>query len=72
VAKTLLLRALSANYQRVLGPNIVNELRVGDTRRAVERSATSLPTSAGDAAVTLVQHRGVCGRAAVHARVGIA
>jgi hypothetical protein len=37
------------NYQRAFGASIVNELRIGDTRRGVDRTATRLPSSAGDA-----------------------
>ena len=41
--------AMASSYLRVLGPNVVNELRIGDTRRSVDRSATVLPTAAGEA-----------------------
>jgi len=41
--------AFASNYQRTFSPNLLNELRVGDTRRAVRRSAASLATPAGTA-----------------------
>ena len=41
--------AFASNYQRTFSPNLLNELRIGDTRRAVERSAVSLPSPAGAA-----------------------
>jgi hypothetical protein len=41
--------AFASNYQHTFSPNVLNELRVGDTRRAVERSAVSLPSPAGAA-----------------------
>ncbi len=41
--------AFASNYQRSFSPNLLNELRIGDTRRAVQRSAVSLPSSAGAA-----------------------
>ena len=34
--------AFASNYQHTFSPNLLNELRIGDTRRAVERSAVSL------------------------------
>jgi hypothetical protein len=39
--------ALASNYQRTFSPNLLNELRIGDTRRAVQRSAVSLASAAG-------------------------
>ncbi|HEY2905485.1 MAG TPA: TonB-dependent receptor [Vicinamibacterales bacterium] len=41
--------ALAVNYQRTFSANLLNELRVGDTRRAVTRSAAQLATTAGAA-----------------------
>jgi hypothetical protein len=41
--------SFASNYQHVFSPNVLNELRVGETRRAVTRRATELPTSAGQA-----------------------
>lgn len=38
--------AFASSYQRVFSPTLVNELRVGDTRRSVARTATELPGSA--------------------------
>ncbi len=41
--------AYASNYQHTFSPNVVNELRIGDTRRSVQRSAVSLPSAAGAA-----------------------
>lgn len=41
--------ALATNYQRTLSSTLLNELRVGDTRRSVARNAASLATTAGAA-----------------------
>ena len=41
--------ATATNYQRTFSDRWLNELRVGDTRRAVTRSAAELATSAGAA-----------------------
>ena len=41
--------AFASNYQRTFSPNLLNELRIGDTRRSVQRSAVSLPSAAGAA-----------------------
>src|SRR5262245_13249749 len=41
--------AFASNYQHTFSPNVLNELRVGDTRRAVQRSAVSLSSPAGAA-----------------------
>ncbi|HEY7285572.1 MAG TPA: carboxypeptidase-like regulatory domain-containing protein, partial [Vicinamibacterales bacterium] len=35
--------AFASNYQHTFSPNLLNELRVGDTRRSVERSSVQLP-----------------------------
>jgi hypothetical protein len=40
---------LASNYQRVLSPTLLNELRVGDTRRSVARAAATLSSPASDA-----------------------
>jgi hypothetical protein len=37
--------SFASNYQRVLTSNVVNEVRVGDTRRRVERTAATLASS---------------------------
>lgn len=42
-------RAFAANYQRTISSNLLNDMRIGDTRRAVRRSAVSLPSAAGTA-----------------------
>jgi len=39
--------AFASNYQHTFSSNMLNELRVGDTRRTVDRSATELPGPAG-------------------------
>ena len=41
--------ALATNYQHTFSTNLLNELRVGDTRRTVHRTAAQLATSAGSA-----------------------
>ena len=41
--------AFASNYQRTFSNNLLNEVRVGDTRRTVERSAVQLATTAGAA-----------------------
>jgi hypothetical protein len=41
--------ALATNYQHTFADNLLNELRVGDTRRTVHRTAAQLATSAGSA-----------------------
>jgi Carboxypeptidase regulatory-like domain len=41
--------AFASHYQHTFSPNLLNELRLGDTRRAVQRSAVSLPSPAGTA-----------------------
>ena len=43
-------QAFASNYQRTFSDNVINELRVGDTRRAVDRTAASL---AGTASTSL-------------------
>ena len=37
--------AFASNYQHTFSPNLLNELRIGDTRRAVQRAAVSLPSA---------------------------
>ena len=39
--------SFASNYQHTFSSNLLNELRIGDTRRSVERSATQLPGAAG-------------------------
>jgi hypothetical protein len=39
--------AFASNYQHIFSTGVLNELRVGDTRRAVGRTAAQLLTSAG-------------------------
>src|SRR5262249_9978228 len=39
--------SFASNYQHAFSGNLLNELRIGDTRRTVERSATDLPGTAG-------------------------
>jgi hypothetical protein len=39
--------AFASNYQRTFSANVLNELRLGDTRRAVTRTAAQLSASAG-------------------------
>jgi hypothetical protein len=41
--------AFASNYQHTLSANVLNELRIGDTRRAVGRTAAQLAASAGAA-----------------------
>ncbi len=39
--------SFASNYQHTFSANLLNELRIGDTRRTVGRTAAELPTSAG-------------------------
>ena len=41
--------AFASNYQHTFSANVLNEVRIGDTRRAVQRSAVSLSSPAGAA-----------------------
>ena len=41
--------AFASNYQHTFSTNVLNELRIGDTRRTVGRTAAQLSTSAGAA-----------------------
>jgi hypothetical protein len=41
--------AFASNYQHTFSANLLNELRVGDTRRSVDRSAVQLASPAGAA-----------------------
>ena len=41
--------AFASNYQHTFSPNLLNEVRVGDTRRTVTRSAVQLSSTAGGA-----------------------
>ncbi|MEP7306449.1 MAG: TonB-dependent receptor [Acidobacteriota bacterium] len=41
--------AFASNYQHTFSSQVLNELRIGDTRRAVTRSAAQLSTTAGAA-----------------------
>ena len=41
--------AFAANYQRAWSSSLLNEIRIGDTRRTVDRTAVQLPRSAGAA-----------------------
>jgi len=41
--------SLATNYQHTFSSNLLNEVRVGDTRRTVHRTAAQLTTSAGSA-----------------------
>jgi len=41
--------ALASNYQRAFAPNVLNEVRFGDTRRTVGRTAAQLTSNAGSA-----------------------
>ena len=41
--------SFASSYQRTFSPNLLNELRIGDTRRTVGRTAAGLSTSAGAA-----------------------
>ncbi len=39
--------SFASNYQHTFSGNLLNEFRIGDTRRAVDRTATQLPGPAG-------------------------
>ena len=41
--------AFASNYQHTFSTNVLNEVRIGDTRRAVQRSAVALASPAGAA-----------------------
>src|SRR6476659_5939501 len=41
--------AFASNYQHTFSANVLNEARIGDTRRSVLRSAVELPAAAGAA-----------------------
>src|SRR5262249_51805584 len=41
--------AFASNYQHTFSPNLLNEVRIGDTRRSVTRAAAQLPSPAGAA-----------------------
>ena len=41
--------AFASNYQHTFSSNVLNEVRIGDARRAVDRSAAQLPAAAGAA-----------------------
>ena len=41
--------AFASNHQHIFSPNVLNELRIGDTRRTVGRTAAQLSASAGAA-----------------------
>ncbi|PWT84988.1 MAG: hypothetical protein C5B57_03825, partial [Blastocatellia bacterium] len=41
--------SFASNYQHTFSSNLLNELRVGETRRSVDRTAAQLSTSAGSA-----------------------
>lgn len=41
--------AFASNYRRTFSTNVLNELRIGDTRRSVRRGAVELPAPAGAA-----------------------
>jgi len=41
--------AFASNYQHTFSTNLLNDLRIGDTRRSVLRSAASLSSAAGEA-----------------------
>jgi len=41
--------AFASNYQHIFSANVLNEVRIGDTRRSVLRSAVELPAAAGAA-----------------------
>src|SRR4029078_10554662 len=41
--------AFASNFQHTFSDHLLNELRIGDTRRAVTRSATQLSAGAGSA-----------------------
>jgi hypothetical protein len=41
--------AFASNYRHTFSTNVLNEVRIGDTRRSVQRRAVSLASSAGAA-----------------------
>src|SRR4029450_11294662 len=41
--------AFASNYQHTFSTNVLNEVRIGDTRRSVQRSAVELSSPAGAA-----------------------
>jgi hypothetical protein len=41
--------AFASNYQHLFSSHLLNDVRIGDTRRSVERRAVSLPSAAGAA-----------------------
>ena len=41
--------AFASNYQHIFSPSLLNEVRVGDTRRTIGRTAAQLSTTAGTA-----------------------
>jgi hypothetical protein len=41
--------AFASNYQHIFSPSLLNEVRVGDTRRTIGRTAAQLATAAGSA-----------------------
>jgi len=41
--------AFASNYQHTFSANVLNELRIGDTRRSIQRTAAHVATSAGAA-----------------------
>ena len=41
--------AFASNYQHTFSTNVLNEVRIGDTRRSVQRSAVGLSSAAGSA-----------------------
>src|SRR4029077_1510916 len=41
--------AFASNYQHTFSTNVLNEVRIGDTRRSVQRSAVELSSAAGSA-----------------------
>jgi hypothetical protein len=41
--------AFASNYQHTFSTNVLNEVRIGDTRRSVQRSAVELSSAAGNA-----------------------
>jgi hypothetical protein len=41
--------AFASNYQHIFSANVLNEVRIGDTRRSVQRSAVTLSSPAGAA-----------------------
>jgi hypothetical protein len=42
-------QSFASNYQHTFSANLLNELRIGDTRRTIKRGAVSLPSAAGAA-----------------------